>query len=67
MYEPPHSPFGQLHALVSTGAFTYDEVMNRIPWRAILMMIGDRGRMRERNENDNLMTEEEELSFFGLK
>ena len=41
--------------------------MNRIPWRAILMMIGDRGRMRERNENDNLMSEEEELSFFGLK
>ena len=56
-----------MNALVSTGAFTYDEVMNRIPWRAILMMIGDRGRKRERDENDNLMTEEEELSFFGLK
>nr|DAK01579.1 MAG TPA: hypothetical protein [Caudoviricetes sp.] len=67
-YEPPHSPFGQIHALIATGAFTYDEVMNKIPWCVILMMINDQGRMRERSGEENVIqTEEEELEFLGLK
>jgi hypothetical protein len=66
-YEPPHSPFGQIHALISTGAFTYDEVMNKIPWCVILMMINDQGRMRKRSgEEDVIQTEDEELKFLGL-
>lgn len=53
--------------LISTGAFTYDEVMNKIPWCVILMMINDQGRMRKRSgEEDVIQTEDEELKFLGL-
>ena len=66
--EPPHSPFGQIHSLIASGAFTYDEVMNKIPWCVILMMINDQGRMRKRSGEENVIqTEEEELEFLGLK
>ena len=68
MYEPPHSPFGQIYALISQGAFTYDEVMNRIPWCVILTMINDVGRMRKKTEQEDIIqSEEEELQFLGLE
>lgn len=65
-YDPPHSPFGRIYALVSSGAFTYDEVMNRIPWCVVLAMTADQGRMRKIVQKQKTMTEEEELAFFGL-
>ena len=67
-YEPPHSPFGRIYALISSGAFTYDEVMRKIPWCVILTMIKDQGRIRKKKETEDEMleTEEEELAFFGL-
>lgn len=67
-YEPPHSPFGRIYALISSGAFTYDEVMRKIPWCVVLTMIKDQGRMRrkEEEEEEMLETEEDELAFFGL-
>ena len=68
-YEPPHSPFGRIYALVSSGAFTYDEVMRKIPWCVVLTMISDIGRTRKKEENekeDIIQTEEEELAFLGL-
>lgn len=68
VYEPPHSPFGQIYTLISQGAFTYGDVMSRIPWCVILMMISDIGRTRKKQEEDNIIqTEEEELEFLGLK
>ncbi|WP_347164436.1 hypothetical protein, partial [Parabacteroides merdae] len=67
-YDPPHSPFGQIYTLVQQGAFTYDEIMNRIPWCVVLTMISDQGRMRKKKEKEEtLQSEEEELEFFGLK
>lgn len=52
----------------SRGAFTYDEIMNRIPWCVVLTMISDQGRMRKKKEREEvLQSEEEELEFFGLK
>ena len=69
-YEPPHSPFGRIYALISSGAFTYDEVMRKIPWCVILTMIKDQGRMRKKEETEEeeemIETEEDELAFFGL-
>ena len=69
-YEPPHSPFGRIYALIASGAFTYDEVMRKIPWCVILTMIKDQGRMRKKKETEEeeemLETEEDELAFFGL-
>ena len=67
-YDPPHSPFGQIYTLVQQGAFTYDEIMNRIPWCVVLTMISDQGRMRKKKEREEvLQSEEKELEFFGLK
>ena len=66
-YEPPHSPFGRIYALIASGAFTYDEVMRKIPWCVILTMINDQGRMRKKRDKEEMLeTEEEELAFFGL-
>lgn len=54
--------------LISQGAFTYDEVMRRIPWCVVLMMINDQGRIRQKtNKEDLIQTGEEELKFLGLK
>ena len=54
--------------MISQGAFTYDEVMNRIPWCVILTMITDIGRMRKKTEEEDIIqTEKEELEFLGLK
>ncbi len=67
MYEPPHSPFGRIYALISSGAFTYDEVMRKIPWCVVLTMINDQGRTRKKREEERVIdNEQEELDFFGL-
>lgn len=66
-YEPPHSPFGRIYALIASGAFTYDEVMRKIPWIVILTMINDPGQRRKKKEEEEIIqTEEEELDFLGL-
>lgn len=66
-YDPPHSPFGRIYALVSSRAFTYDEVMTRIPWCVVLAMINDQGRMRKKQEEEQVIdNEQEELEFLGL-
>ena len=72
-YEPPHSPFGKIFALISTGAFTYDDVMKRIPWCVVLMMITDVGRLRKKEDKEDsksnedlIQNKEEELRFLGL-
>lgn len=53
--------------MISTGAFTYDEIMNRIPWCVVLMMINDQGKTRKKREKEStIQSEEEELAFFGL-
>lgn len=39
----------------------------RIPWRAVLMMINDQGRIRKRKDEDDIIqSEEEEMAFLGL-
>lgn len=66
-YEPPHSPFGRIYALISSGAFSYDDVMRRIPWCVVLAMINDQGRLRKKEkETEDIQTEEEEMRFLGL-
>lgn len=67
-YDPPHSPFGQIYSLISQGAFTYRDVMRRIPWATILTMINDQGKVRknEKEEDKIIDSEKEELEFLGL-
>ena len=49
------------------GIFSYNEVMNRIPWCVLLMMVSDQGRMGEKQEEPEVIgSEREELEFFGL-
>lgn len=53
--------------LVKDGVFTYRQIMWEIPWCVVLAMVNDQGRMRKKKEEKQLMTEEEELEFLGLK
>lgn len=50
--------------------FTYDEIMNRIPWCVLMMMVNDQGKLKDKNEPPEeeqiIDSEEEELEFLGL-
>ena len=60
IYDPPHSPFGILREIAAGGPWTLRDVLHRMPWQTVLMMVNDRGKTKKRNEEDTMLLEDKD-------
>jgi hypothetical protein len=50
--------------MANCSAFTLKDILYRMPWQTVLMMLKDRGRTQEKKSETEIVKEEEAHAFF---
>jgi hypothetical protein len=64
MYHSPHSPFGTLYEIAACQAFTLRDILYRMPWQTVMIMMLDRGKTVKKKAGTEELTRQEDVDAF---